>query len=184
MGKIVLTEFVSLDGVMEAPHEWHFPFFDEGAGNYKLEELLATDALLLGRVTYEGFAAAWPEQTDEQGFADRFNSIPKYVVSTTLENPEWNNSKVISDHVADEVTRLRQEPGGDIVIHGSADLANSLMQDNLIDEYRLMVHPIVVGKGKRLFQDGIVAPGLKLVDTKTFSKGIVVLTYVPASNEG
>jgi dihydrofolate reductase len=184
MGKIVLTEFVSLDGVMEAPHEWHFPFFDEEAGKYKLDEVFATDALLLGRVTYEGFAEAWPSMTDEEGFADRFNSIPKYVVSTTLENPTWNNSHVISENVADEVTRLRQQPGGDIVIHGSAALANSLMQDNLIDEYRLMVHPIVVGKGKRIFQEGIAAPPLKLVDTKTFSKGIVVLTYVPGTYEG
>lgn len=183
MRKVALTEFLSLDGVMEAPDQWHFPFFGDDAGQYKHDELFATDALLLGRITYEGFAAAWPSMTDEDGFADRFNSIPKYVVSTTLKDPEWNNSHVVGENVVDEINKLKHEPGLDVVIHGSGKLANSLMEANVIDEYRLMIHPIVVGKGQRLFPDGVVAPALKLVDSQVFSKGVVVLTYAPASDE-
>jgi dihydrofolate reductase len=180
MRKVAITEFISLDGVIEAPHEWHFPFFGDDAGKYKLDEVFATDALLLGRVTYEGFAAAWPSMTDEDGFADRFNSIPKYVVSTTLENPEWNNSRVIRDNLAEEIGKLKREPGQDIVIHGSGKLANSLMAEGLIDEYRLMVHPVVVGKGQRLFNGGTSLAALDLVDSRPLSKGVIVLTYVPA----
>ncbi|MDQ3657779.1 MAG: dihydrofolate reductase family protein [Chloroflexota bacterium] len=179
MRKIALTEFISLDGVIEAPHEWHFQFSGEDAGQYKLDELFATDALLLGRVTYEGFASAWPEMTDEQGFADRFNSIPKYVVSTTLENPEWNNSHVIRGNLAEEIGKLKRESGQDIVIHGSGKLANSLMAEGLIDEYRLMVHPVVVGKGQRLFEDGTALAALDLVDSRPLSNGVILLTYVP-----
>jgi len=179
MRKVALTEFISLDGVIEAPHEWHFPFFGDAAGQYKHDELFATDALLLGRVTYEGFAAAWPSIEDEDGFADRFNSIPKYVVSTTLENPEWNNSHVIRGNLADEIGKLKQESGLDIVIHGSGKLANSLMAENLIDEYRLMVHPVVVGKGQRLFEDGTSLPALALADSRPLSNGVILLTYVP-----
>ncbi len=184
MRKVIVSEFVSLDGVMEAPDQWHFPFFNEEAGKYKFDELFASDALLLGRVTYEGFAAAWPSMTDEEGFADRMNSLPKYVVSTTLEEPlEWNNSTLIKGNIAEEVSRLKQQPGQDIAVHGSADLVNTLMQHDLIDEYRLMVHPVVVGSGKRLFKDGSDTTVLRLVETKTFSTGVVVLTYQPAGKE-
>jgi dihydrofolate reductase len=179
MRKLALTEFLTIDGVMEAPHLWNAPFFDEESGSYKLNEVRATDALLLGRVTYEGFAAAWPGRSDEQGFADRFNSIPKYVVSTTLTNPTWNNSHVISDDLIHTVQALKNENGQDIVIHGSGKLANSLMAANLIDEYRLMVSPVVLGKGQRLFEDGTSLPNLDLVDVKQFAKGNVVLTYRP-----
>ncbi len=147
MRKIFVTEFVTLDGVMESPHEWPFDFWSDEASAYKLNELRATDVLLLGRVTYEGFAASWPSQTDEDGFADRFNGIPKYVVSTTLEEVGWNNSHLIKENVADEIAALKQQPGQDIAIHGSADLVRSLMEHGLIDEYRLMVFPFVVGKG-------------------------------------
>ena len=177
MRKLALTEFLTIDGVMEAPHLWNAHFFDEESGAYKLNEVRATDALLLGRVTYEGFAAAWPGRSDEQGFADRFNSIPKYVVSTTLTNPTWNNSHVISDDLIHAVQALKQEEGQDIVIHGSGKLANSLMAANLIDEYRLMVSPVVLGKGQRLFEDGTSLSNLDLVDVKQFAKGNVVLTY-------
>lgn len=180
MRKVALTEFISLDGVIEAPHEWHFLFAGDDAGQYKQDELFATDALLLGRVTYDGFAAAWPSMTDETGFADRFNSIPKYVVSTTLQNPEWNNSHVIRGNLAEEIGKLKQEPGQDIVIHGSGKLANSLMAEGLIDEYRLMVHPVVVGKGQRLFEDGTALAALDLVDSRPLSNGVILLTYVPA----
>jgi dihydrofolate reductase len=177
MRKLALTEFLTIDGVMEAPHLWNSPFFDEESGAYKLNEVRATDALLLGRVTYEGFAAAWPGRTDEQGFADRFNSIPKYVVSTTLTDPTWNNSHVISDNLVQTVQTLKEEDGQDIVVHGSGTLANSLMAANLIDEYRLMVSPVVLGRGQRLFLEGISAPDLELVDVKSFPRGNVVLTY-------
>lgn len=179
MRKVAITEFISLDGVIEAPHEWHFPFFGDDASQYKLDEVFATDALLLGRVTYEGFAAAWPSMTDEQGFADRFNGMPKYVVSTTLQNPEWNNSHVIRGNLAEELGKLKQEPGQDIVIHGSGKLANSLMAEGLIDEYGLMVHPVVVGKGQRLFADGTSVPALDLVDSRPLGNGVILLTYVP-----
>ncbi|HVL25081.1 MAG TPA: dihydrofolate reductase family protein [Thermomicrobiales bacterium] len=183
--KLALTEFVSVDGVMEDPHLWHFPFFNEEGGQYKFDELRASEALLLGRVTYEGFAAAWPERSEpgheeEKPFADLMNGIPKYVVSTTLENPAWNNSHVIRDNVEEEIQKLRRKSGRDLVIHGSCDLANWLMQRNLIDEYRLMVHPIVVGKGKRIFQEGTSIPALTLVESRPLATGIVILTYHPA----
>ena len=179
MRTLALTEFLTIDGVMEDPHLWNAPFFDAESGAYKLNEVLATDALLLGRVTYEGFAAAWPGRTDEQGFADRFNSIPKYVVSTTLTEPAWNNSHVIRDNLIHSVQELKAEDGQDIVIHGSGKLANSLMAANLIDEYRLMVSPVVRGHGRRLFAEGVTAPDLELVNVTSFAKGNVVLTYRP-----
>jgi dihydrofolate reductase len=182
--KLALTEFLSLDGVMEDPHLWHFPFFNEEGGQYKFDELRASDALLLGRVTYEGFAAAWPQrsetESEEKTFADLMNGIPKYVVSTTLVNPAWNNSHVIRNNVEEEIQTLRRQPGKDLVLHGSCDLANWLMQRNLIDEYRLMVHPVVVGRGKRIFQEGTSIPALTLVDTHPLATGVVILTYHPA----
>lgn len=183
MSKIVVTEFITVDGVIEDPHLWNPPYFDEDAGKFKLEETMASDALLLGRVTYEGFAAAWPGRTDEAGFADKFNSMPKYVVSTTLENPEWNNSTVIRGNLAEEVAKLKQQYEQDIVIHGSGKLVNSMMQEGLIDEYRLMVFPVVVGSGQRLFEEDRKA-NLKLVDTKTTGSGVAILIYEPADRSG
>lgn len=179
MGKIVATEFVTVDGVMEDPHLWQGDLFDEDAGKFKLEETMASDALLLGRVTYEGFAAAWPGRTDEAGFADKFNSMPKYVVSTTLENPEWTNSTVIRGNLAEEIAKLKRQYEQDIVIHGSGELLDSMMQEGLIDEYRLMIFPVVVGTGKRVFKEGRNA-NLKLVDSKTTGSGVAILTYEPA----
>jgi dihydrofolate reductase len=190
MGKVVVSEFLSVDGVMEDPGGaeefehggWTFQF-DRGpeGDKFKLDELLASDALLLGRVTYEGFAAAWPRRTDEFGFADKVNNMPKYVVSTTLEEPlEWNNSTLIKGDVAEEISRLKEQPGKDISISGSPTLVRSLLQDGLLDELRLMVHPILVGSGKRLFEDGGDQKALELVDAKTFSTGVLYLTYRPA----
>jgi dihydrofolate reductase len=188
MGKIVATEYVTLDGVFEDPgggekfkgKSWSFPFWNDEAAQFKFDELFATDAMLLGRITYQGFAQAWPSMKDEQGFADRMNNLPKYVVSTTLDSAEWNNSRLIKENVAEEVAKLRQQPGQDVLIAGSGQLVHYLMQHDLIDEYRLMVHPIVVGSGKRLFKEGVDTKALELVNTRPFSTGIVILTYRPA----
>jgi dihydrofolate reductase len=174
---------MTLDGVVEAPEKWSFPFWSEETGKFKLDELRATDALLLGRVTYEGFAAAWPGQKDPDGFADRFNSMPKYVASKTLKKLEWNNSHLIKGELAAKVSKLKQQPGGDIVIHGSPTLIRSLLPHNLIDEYRLLVYPLVRGQGKRLFDEASQA-NLKLAESQTFSKGVVMLVYRPAPKRG
>lgn len=179
MRKLIVTEYVTLDGVMEEPGHWSFQFWSEEAAKYKFDELFASDALLLGRVTYEGFAKAWPSMKDEQGFADRMNSMPKYVVSTTLSEGTWNNTQVIKENIVEEISRLKQQPGMDILVAGSAALLQTLMQHNLVDEYKLMVHPIVLGSGKRLFKDRADKLVLQLVDTKVFSSGIVILTYRP-----
>jgi len=183
MRKVIASEFVSLDGVVEAPM-WTFQFPSEDRDKFKFDELAASDALLLGRVTYEGFAAAWPQMEKQTGeYGAWMNGYPKFVVSTTLQEAGWNNSTIIKENVADEVSRLKQQPGKDILIFGSADLVNTLMQHDLIDEYRLMVFPIVVGSGKRLFEDGSDQKALKLVETKTFGSGVVVLTYGPTGSE-
>lgn len=196
MRKIAVTEFISVDGVIESPHEWHLPFFDDEAGMYKHNELVNTGALLLGRTTYDGFAAAWPERgrdmagqpepadesDDEAYFTDRFNWLPKYVVSDTLteDRATWNNTRIIrGTNLADDLNALKREDGKDIVIHGSGKLVASLMPLGVIDEYRLMVHPIVVGKGQRLFSEGLPSTTLTLVDTVSYPKGITVLTYAP-----
>jgi dihydrofolate reductase len=178
--RLVATEYTSLDGVFEEPGHWSGPFFNDEAAQFKLDELHASDALLLGRNTYEGFAAAWPSMTDEAGFADKMNSMPKYVVSSTLERAEWPGSKLIEGDVAEEIRKLKQEPGQDLLLSGSAQLFNALMQENLIDLYRFMLHPVVLGKGKRLFAEGVDAKPLDLTETKRFSSGIVILEYEPA----
>ncbi len=146
---------------------------------FKLGELFASDAILLGRVTYEGLAAAWPSMADEQGFADRMNGLPRYVVSTILDREKWNNSTLIKENVA-EVSVRNQQPGQDILLAGSADLLHTLMQHDLVDEYRFMLHPIGLGSGKRLFRDGIHTMVMKLDGTEAFKAGVVVLTYRPA----
>ncbi len=186
MGKIVITEFVSLDGVMEAPgggegykHAgWTFEIErgDEG-DRFKLDETMNSQALLLGRVTYEGFAAAWP--TMEGEFADKFNTMPKYVVSSTLEHPEWTNTTVLSGDVVEQVSKLRQDTDGDIVVHGSARLAQTLLEHGLVDELRLMVFPVVLGSGKRLFGETSDKTRLRLVDSKTVGDGVAILIYQP-----
>jgi dihydrofolate reductase len=187
MGRIVVTEFVTIDGVMEDPGGgetfdrggWAFKFERGPEGDkYKLDELLQAEALLLGRVTYQGFASAWPTMTDEVGFADKMNNMPKYVVSSTLKDPEWNNSTVITGDVTEEVRTLKQQVDGNILVAGSATLVTALVQHDLIDEYRLMVYPIVLGAGKRLFKDTSgPASTFKLVEARPVGSGVVVLTY-------
>ncbi len=183
MRKVVVSEFVTLDGIMEAPDKWSFPFWTDEIGKMKLDELFASDALLLGRVTYQGFAAAWPKMTDDAGFADRMNGLPKFVASTTLKDLTWNNARPIEGDVAEEVARLKQQPGQNILVGGSRDLITTLAEHDLVDEYQLLIYPIVVGSGKRLFADGSTMK-LKLVETKSFSSGVVLLSYVPARSEG
>jgi dihydrofolate reductase len=181
MRRVVASEFVSLDGVMESPEKWHFPYFDEEMGLEIGAAMGQTDAMLMGRVNYEEWADYWPQQDPEENpAAARMNSIQKYVVSTTLEGPlEWSNSTLIGGNVAEEISRLKQQPGKDISISGSGTLVRSLLQKNLLDELRLMVHPVVVGSGRRLFEEGGDQKELELVDSKAFSTGVVYLTYRP-----
>ena len=177
--RIVVSEFITLDGVMEAPHEWSFPYWTEEIGKFKHEELITTDVQLLGRVTYEEFAKSWPSQTDETGFTERMNSLPKYVVSKKLKKAEWNNSAIIKRNVEEEISKLKEQTGSDILVAGSAKLVGFLMENDLVDEYRLLVHPIVLGKGKRLFPDRQTA-SLLLTESKTFDSGVTLLRYEPA----
>ena len=183
MRKIVAAEFLSLDGVMESPDQWHFPYFNDEMGRAVGEGFAASDALLMGRVLYEEWAAYWPNQDPEENpVAATMNSIRKHVVSTTLEEPiGWNNTSLIQENVAEELSELKRQPGKDIVISGSGALVRSLLDGGLIDELKLMVHPVVVGSGKRLFEEGEKQTALDLVDSRTFSTGVVYLTYRPAS---
>jgi dihydrofolate reductase len=187
MAKIVVSQFVSVDGVIEDPGGseswdrggWAFTF-DRGpeGDKFKFDELMASDALLLGRVTYEGFAEAWPSRTDE--FADKFNGMRKYVVSGSMDDAEWTNSVIVRpDDLVDTVTKLRQEPGGDVLVNGSAQLVEALRANDLVDEYRLMVFPTVLGAGTRMFAGDSDASTLRLVDTKPAGETLI-LTYEPA----
>jgi dihydrofolate reductase len=190
MGRIVVTEFVSLDGVMEAPGGgeefeyagWTFEI-DRGeeGDRFKLEEALGAEALLLGRVTYEGFAAAWPAMQGE--FADKFNSMPKYVVSSTLKEAGWNNSRVLTGDVVEEVSKMREQTSGDLVVNGSARLVQTLLEHDLIDELRLMVFPVVLGRGKRLFGDTSDKKRLRLADSRTVGDGVAILVYESAAGD-
>jgi dihydrofolate reductase len=189
VGRIVVTEFMSLDGVVEAPGGgegfkhggWSLEINrGEEGDKFKLDETLSSEALLLGRVTYEGFAASWPSRTDDAGFADKFNSMPKYVVSSTLEDPEWNNSTVLKGDVVEEVSGLKQEQDGDIVVHGSPQLVQILLDHDLVDELRLMVFPVVLGSGKRLFGETSDKKPLRLTDSKVVGDGVAILTYQAA----
>jgi dihydrofolate reductase len=187
MGRIVVTEFVSLDGVMEDPggdgnfkHKgWTFKFNRGEAGDkFKLDETRDSEALLLGRVTYEGFAAAWPSRDGE--FADKLNIMPKYVVSSTLDKARWNNSTVLKGDVLQEVSKLKQRVGGNVVVHGSAQLVQTLLANDLVDELRLMVFPVVLGSGKRLFGATSDQKRMQLVESKTVGDGIAILIYKPS----
>jgi dihydrofolate reductase len=188
VGKVVVTEFMSIDGVIEDPGGseefehggWAFKFSrGEEGDKFKLDEALESEALLLGRVTYEGFADAWPSRSGE--FADKFNTMPKYVVSSTLEEPGWSNSTVLEGDLGEQVSKLAEELDGEIVVHGSAMLVQGLAQRGLVDEYRLMVFPVILGSGKRLFGDAAEAIPLRLADSKPVGPdGVVILTYEPA----
>jgi dihydrofolate reductase len=182
MRKVVAAEFLSLDGVMESPDQWHFPYFNDEMGQAIGEGFESSDALLMGRVLYEEWVAFWPNQDPGQNpMAETMNGLAKYVVSTTLEGPlEWNNTTLIGDNVAEEISELKRQPGKDIVISGSASVVRSLLDYGLLDELKLAVHPIVVGSGKKLFEEGQKQTPLELVDSKTFSTGVVYLTYKPA----
>ncbi|RIK43617.1 MAG: pyrimidine reductase [Chloroflexi bacterium] len=178
MRKLVVTEFLSLDGVMENPM-WTFPYWNDEIAAFKGEETSANEPLLLGRVTYQGFAAAWPQRKDEDPGASYFNGTRKYVVSTTLKEPlEWNNSVLLKGNILEEITKLKQQDGPDIVVHGSGRLVQTLMQHDLVDTYRILVYPLVLGKGQRLFEEGATAK-LKLVASQSFSSGVVGLIYEP-----
>jgi dihydrofolate reductase len=185
MRRIVVTEFISLDGVVEDPGGaegfrhggWSFKFSDPDGMKYKLDETMEHEAMLLGRVTYEGFAQAWPGRTDEVGFADKMNSMAKYVVSKTLTAADWNNSTILSGDLEQEVTALKEQDGGDILVAGSVSLVRGLTDLGLVDEYRLMTFPIALGEGKRLFEGIADAATLSLVDVKPLKTGTVILTY-------
>ena len=190
MGRIVVTEFISLDGVVEDPggsedfkHSgWSFEIDRGDEGNtFKLDETMESEALLLGRVTYEGFAEAWPQRDGE--FADKFNNMPKYVVSSTLSDPEWTNSTVINGDVAEAVEQVRDRHEGDVVVHGSVQLVQELLERDLVDELRLMVFPVVLGSGKRLFGETSDKQRLRLSNSKTVGDGVQILTYEPAATE-
>jgi dihydrofolate reductase len=177
MRKLVATEYVTLDGYIDEPGLWSMPFFDDDMAKIKQDELFAADAQLLGRKTYEGFAAAWPAMSDEAGFADKMNSMPKYVATTTRDELEWNATPIKGD-VADAVAKLKEEAGGDLLLAGSGQLFRMLMDNDLIDVYRFLIHPIVLGSGElQLFGDGLDKTTLKLVDTTTTGTGIVGVTY-------
>jgi dihydrofolate reductase len=183
MAKLIVSEFVTLDGVMEAPggeeghpHTgWVFDFMSPEQEQYKLDEVMEADSLLLGRVTYEGFAGAWPQRGGP--FADKMNNMPKYVVSTTLEDPDWNNTSVMRD--VKDVSGLKEGDGGPIVVAGSRTLVHGLMEHDLVDEFRLMIFPVVLGSGARLFPDAPDKTPLELVDTQVFNSGVVVQSYRP-----
>jgi dihydrofolate reductase len=179
MRKVVASELVSLDGVVEKPEQWAFSYSNDEMGEANASGMANSDAMLLGRVTYEAFAAFWPYQDrTEQPYTDYLNNTPKYVVSRTLDEPlEWQNSTLIKGDVAEEVSRLKEQPGKDISIVGSGALVRWLLRENLLDELSLMVHPIVLGRGERLFEEGGDQKALELVDSKTFSTGVVHLTY-------
>jgi dihydrofolate reductase len=188
MRKLIVSEFVSLDGVMEDPGgaegttggPWARGLTKEG-GKFKFDEVMASEALLLGRVTYQGFAAAWPSMKDEGGFANKMNGMPKYVISKTLEKADWNNSTVLRGDVLQEVTKLKQKDGGDILVNGSAQLVATLMEGNLVDEYRLMVFPVVLGMGKRMFVNGIERTNLKMTEVIPMG-GVATLILHPADS--
>jgi dihydrofolate reductase len=191
MGRIVVSEFVSLDGIMEDPGGaesydrggWAFKFERGAEGDkFKLDEVMESEAMLLGRVTYEGFAQAWPSRTDEVGFADKMNSMPKYVISNSLASADWNNSTVIAGEVVSELRKLRQQADGDLLVAGSNRLVHTLTEHDLVDEYRLMVFPLLLGSGKRLFQERDVAQSLKLIESRP-SADVVLLRLQPDRGE-
>jgi dihydrofolate reductase len=182
MRKVVASLFLSLDGVIEAPETWHFPYFNDEMGRAIGEAMSSTGSFLLGRRTYQEWEAYWPGQSaDENPMAEVINGLPKYVVSTTLDEVTWQNSTLLGADYAAEISTLKETSGKDISISGSATLVRSLLRGGLLDELRLMIHPVVLGEGKRLFQNGTAQTPLELVASQTFDTGVLNLTYRPAS---
>ncbi len=188
MGKLVVTEFITADGVIEAPggdeqppfkHAgWQRPFWNAAGGKFKADELFAADALLLGRKTYDGFAAAWPKMGGDGGFGDRMNSMPKYVASTTLKNPAWNNSHVLGVDLAGEVSKLKASLGGNLLVYGSGNLANALLRAGLVDEIAFLLYPLALGEGRRFFEPGTNVT-LDLIETRAMDLGVTLIRYAP-----
>lgn len=181
MRKIVAGLFISLDGVVESPERWHFPYFNDEMGAAVGAQMAAADTMLLGRRTYEEFAAYWPNQGSDVPGADHMNGTPKLVASTTLDEVHWQNSSLIRGDLAEALRELKQQPGGEIAITGSGTLVRSLIRDGLLDELRLLVHPIVVGRGRKLFDGGLADQPLSLLASTTFSTGVLSLVYGPAA---
>jgi dihydrofolate reductase len=179
MRKVIVSTYVTLDGRVDELQDWTVPYNDDGVAEYHTDVLANSDGLLLGRRTYEAFAALWPPRSGELPYIDKINSMAKYVASTTLRDLEWENSQLIEGDVAEGVAKLKQQPGQDLVLYGCLDLMHSLLEHDLIDEYRLLVHPVVLGKGRSLFGDGAERVNLDLVDTTVISPGVAVLTYRP-----
>ena len=184
MRQVVVWQFVSLDGVMQSPEEWAFSYSNDEMEETNEAGMAASDAMLLGRVTYQEFASYWPYQNSaDQPYTDYLNNTPKFVVSTTLEEPlEWQNSVLIKGNVAEEIAKLKQQPGKDIGIVGSGTLVRWLLRNDLLDELSLMLHPVILGNGQRLFEEGGDQKALELVDSKTFRTGVVYLTYQPTQS--
>lgn len=186
MRKIIVTEFVTIDGIMEDPGGaekfeyggWSFDYWGDDIGKFKYDELMESDALLLGRVTYEGFAKAWPTMKDDAGFADKMNSMKKYVISTTLKKAGWNNTTIIGSDVGKEIIRLKKQKGKDILVAGSASLTTYLADKGLVDEYSLLVYPTALGQGKRLFRGISGHIKLRLLETKTYKSGVVLFRFI------
>jgi dihydrofolate reductase len=177
MRKVVVTEYLSLDGVIEAPNQWSFPYWNDEIAKFKYDELFASDTFLLGRVTYQEFAAAWPTMQGTGEFGERMNSLPKFVASRTVKQLEWN-ANLLEGDISAAVTKLKGQAGQDILVHGSGDFVQTLRHHDLVDEYHLLVYPILFGSGKRLFEEGARAP-LKLVESRSFASGVVLMTYQP-----
>lgn len=180
MRKIIVSTFVTLDGVMESPEKWSFDFHDEQNMKDALDLVLGAGGLLLGRTTYEGFAEAWPTREDPMGFADKMNTMPKHVVSTTLTDPTWANTSVISGDVISEISRLREREGGDLLMYGSATLMRALMAEDLIDEFRFLLSPVVVSSGRKLFDAPSLSAKLSATGAHVYPGGMVRLEFAPA----
>lgn len=181
MRRLYSLTFLSLDGVMEAPDRWHFAHYSDEMGQQLRAQLESAGAMLLGRVTYQDFAAYWPQQPPDAPFADLNNTIRKYVISTTLDKADWNNTTLINRNIPEAIRQLKQQPGGDLHVTGSATLVRSLLEQGLLDELRIQLSPVIVGPGKRLFGDSATPMGLQLVESKTLPHGVLALVYRPAA---
>jgi dihydrofolate reductase len=179
MRRVIVSTYVTLDGRVDGLQDWVVPYDDDGAAEYHTDLLMNSDGLLLGRKTYEDFAATWPSRSGELPYVDKLNSMAKYVASTTLSVLEWENSHLIEGDVAEGVAKLKKQPGQDLVMYGCHDLMHNLLEHDLIDEYRILVHPVLLGKGRSFLKDGAERVNLDLVDTTVIPSGVAVLTYQP-----